>query len=313
MSDLSSSEDESQSSRVQNACSSLLNAKPEFKLNVKPNSVIRTKLNSCKSAKKSPRKLRSNGKTTDRKIIEESFQELSSYIMGVHRKLGVIVDSVLDVLDRMDALENRLNDIEDTLKKSKASEPSYANTVITGSSSNSRLDKLEYISSEEARKNRLIQISLTNPSFVNVSVNDLQTRTRDFFINVLRMSDREIDANFNVQKTKKENTVIVILSDKRFKKFIYVAKKKIRHELPETLDNIYINDNLTAYNHSLLMSLKRDRTIRRNEGRPTFDTVYTFEGKVFVKRCRSDRNEEAVYIKNKQLLEDFLKNVDGEN
>ena len=136
----SSSEDESRSSSVKIACISLLNAKPEFKLNVKPISAIWTKLNSCKSAKKLPRQLRSNSKTTDRKIIKESFQELYSNIMRVHRKLGVIVDSVLDFLDRMDALVNRLNNIEETLKQNKPSEHSYPNTVITGSSSNSRLE-----------------------------------------------------------------------------------------------------------------------------------------------------------------------------
>ena len=56
--------------------------------------------------------------------------------MGVHRKLGVITDLVLDALDRMDGLEKRLNDIEETLKQNKASEHSNAYTVMTGSSSN---------------------------------------------------------------------------------------------------------------------------------------------------------------------------------
>ena len=74
MSDLSNSEEESphsSSSRVKNECSLLRNAKPEFKLNVKPMSAIRTKLNNCKSAKISPQQLRSRVKTTDRKIIIE--------------------------------------------------------------------------------------------------------------------------------------------------------------------------------------------------------------------------------------------------
>ena len=74
----------------------LPNAKPEFKLKEKPMSAI--KIKSCKSAKNILWQLRSNGKTTYRKIIEEIFQELSSDIMGLHRILGIIVDLVLDVL-----------------------------------------------------------------------------------------------------------------------------------------------------------------------------------------------------------------------
>ena len=58
------------------------------------------------------------------------------------------------------------------------------------------------------------------------------------------------------------------------------------------------------------MSLKRERSRRRTENRPLFETIYSIDGKVFVKLTRGAPNQEAVNIKTPSMMEDFISKLD---
>ena len=52
--------------------------------------------------------------------------------------------------------------------------------------------------------------------------------------------------------------------------------------------DLYIYENLTANNFELLIELKHEKTSRIRQNNPSYETVYAFEGKVYVKRSKED-------------------------
>ena len=152
---------------------------------------------------------------------------------------------------------------------------SYSDMLSSNNCSNSsisRIDKLEFTSSEEESKNRILQIAITHPD-IDQTRPDLSSHTKQFLEHKLGMSPREIDANFNVQKTPRPNTVLLKFSDKRFKIFVYPAHKKLRISQAD-LSGLYINKNLTSYNYSLLKALKSEKKHRYENNLPNFNSVY---------------------------------------
>ena len=60
----------------------------------------------------------------------------------------------------------------------------------------------------------------------------------------MKLSEREFDANFNVQDTAEKNMIIPLLSDKRFKNFINLVKKKVWQENRDTFADVYVDETL---------------------------------------------------------------------
>ena len=75
--------------------------------------------------------------------------------------------------------------------------------------------------------------------------------------------------------------------------------------------NLFINENLAHYNFSLLKMLKSERTKRRDENSPSYETVYTFEGTVYVKINRGDPNDQAVPVRSRTAFQALLGKLDA--
>ena len=68
-----------------------------------------------------------------------------------------------------------------------------------------------------------------------------------------------------------------------------------------------MNINLISDNFSCQKeSLKRERNKRRTEKLPNFETVYSLDGRVFVKLTRSSSNNEAIIIKTQSDITGFI-------
>ena len=146
---------------------------------------------------------------------------------------------------------------------------------------------------------------LTHPN-INNSVRDLGTRVREFLCDHLGMENRNIDANRKIKKSKRQNIVQINLSNTRFKKFFYAAKKKIRTDKPENHDNFYLNEYLTAYNFDILKGLKLERKRCSDENMTCFEAVYTYEGQVYIKKRRSNDKNDAICVNTKKLMERII-------
>ena len=99
--------------------------------------------------------------------------------------------------------------------------PNYADLVATASSSANviqtpppaeRLEKLEYISSEEERRRKMLQIKVTHPANSN-SFSDLEEHVKQFFAQQLNMLRREVDDAISVTKLPQPNTTLIKLSN----------------------------------------------------------------------------------------------------
>ena len=114
----------SQSKKLKSDINDCLNAKPTPLLDF---SALRSGLLGCSSSPDPPaRNLRpSRG---DRKVIEDSFKEMSNDLMTLHKKLGGIFDCVTGILDRMENLEYRVIALEKSLKAPESPPQSYAET-----------------------------------------------------------------------------------------------------------------------------------------------------------------------------------------
>ena len=275
-------------------------------------SKLRRKLKNCKNPKPSTLTLRSSKQ--DRSEIEESLSDLVRDSGEFHKKMQLLQDCMVSILDKFDALEARILSLERASTQTSGTDgSSYAAVAAAASSNESRatLDrvvKLEYQSSEEERKRRLLQVSLTHPE-IDTSATDLQTNVRSFLSTRMKMEAREIDSAFRVQKSTRENSVLIFLSHQRFKNFIYSTRKRLREANDSIVQNLYINDNLTPYNLALLRDLKSEKSCRSSEGLSSFHAVYTFHGKVFVKRTVGQTAGDAVWIKTPEASQEFLRSL----
>ena len=205
-------------------------------------------------------------------------------------------------MDTIETLDKRISVIEAGNHDRGESQSYAAIASQTLKSNDGRIGKLEYQSSEENRKKRLFE--------VNPGSNSLRVDTLNFFSEKLKLSNREIDQSFTVHKTSRNNTIIVRLTDRKFKLFLFNARKKLRLDNPSTVTDLYLNDNLSSYNFSILMTLKRLRSDRRNANKKVFETTYTIDGKIFVKMQRGDSNENAINIKNNCAIDKLIADLD---
>ena len=90
----------------------------------------------------------------------------------------------------------------------------------------SRIDRLEYLSSERERENRLLQVVITHPDIDN-NCTQLTEHIREFFSSTMPMISREIDTGMAVIRRGRDHTVMDTFSARRFKTFLFAARKKI--------------------------------------------------------------------------------------
>ena len=255
--------------------------------------------------------LRNTASRRDRDKIDDSFKSLSDDIKNFQTKLNSIYDCVLSVLDSVESLQNRVKALEDNSSSQTTTSNTYSAAILgDAEKSRQRLDRLEFLSSEDERKKRTLQVSVTHPS-IDQNASDLENRLECFFQDVMKMPLREMDANTKVQKTGRANTVLVTFSAKRFKIFLFKARRRLRDENENLTENLYLNDNLTPYNFSILMSLKREKSRRSLENLPNFAAVYAIDGKVYVKMTRESSNQESIYVKSQSTVKEILQKIDN--
>ena len=257
----------------------------------------------------SSRSLRSTGRD-DRKKLEDFMSDISSDLVGIQKKFDSLMNCVSGILNRLENIESRLA----TLENKETNQPSYSHAIQNGipgqniSVSLPRIERLEFLSSEDERKNRLLQLTLTHPS-IDHSHDSLNDHVKDFLCRTMKMNPREIDANLYAQRSPRLNTVLIKFSDKRFKIFSYSARKKLRNEEGDLLRNLYINEYLTSYNYDILKKLKKEKKRLEKTGSPSFASVYSFEGRVFVKRNLDDGTNQATYVKNPTVMKEFISSI----
>ena len=161
------------------------------------------------------------------------------------------------------------------------------------------------MSCEKERERRILQDVVTHPS-INEECVDLKKHMHEFFSQYMRMTDREIDSNFTVSKTGRQHTVTINFSRRLFKGMLYGARNKMRRENPDNVNELYINDNLTHFNFTLLRSLKRERRSRLESQSNSFVSVFSLDGRVYVK---TTSNSEKIHIRNTESLENYLCSV----
>ena len=108
-----------------------------------------------------------------------------------------------------------------------------------------------------------------------------------------------------------DKTVLITFSSKIFKLFLYAARKLVNRDITDPKLKLYVNDNLTQYNHTLLMKLKWERKKLNEEGKPAFETTYSHEGKIYVKLKRTDDKDAAIHIKNSTCIEKLLNSIES--
>ena len=224
----------------------------------------------------------------------------------------------MEMLTRIENIENRQDQIVSRLELLELAQDSntkyvdsYANAVKTNGApipDADRLERLEYAASEEERRRRQLEVSVSHPSLDNTS-SDLSLHTKSFLKNSMKMEDREIDNVLLARKASRRNTVIIKFSHLRFKKFIYTAKKTLRSNGAAISHDLFVNDNLTSYNFSLLMALKKQRKTLEESGNQCISSVYSFDGKVFARKRTDHSTSDAVHIKTNKCMESFMAEV----
>ena len=252
--------------------------------------------------KKSSSRIDNNKKMEDvLKDIRADFTKILSKFDHLYSLIPAIVDSLDMFEERVSKLEEELFEFKSASSKTSIPSPTPYRDALASNDSE-RLNKLEFFNSEEERKKRSLEVCFTHPNIQTSSVN-VSEQLGSLLRDTLKLESHQFDANLRVRKSKRDNTVIVTFSHQRFKSFAYRARKKLRVEGEDVVD-LYLNDNLTSYNHKILMELKKKRKIFARSDDP-FSTIYSFEGKVFAKLKR-DLNMDSIHIKNNNQLERFL-------
>ena len=73
---------------------------------------------------------------------------------------------------------------------------------------------------------------------------------------------------------------------------------------------MFLNENLTQYNFSLLKLLKTEEKKHIQMGTITFTSVFSFDGKIYVKTAA---DYEKMRIKNKEACSAFIGTLDGDS
>ena len=300
---LSSGEDE----ELRGAVDKFLKAKPTLNTANKSKRTSFDQMRARLQVKKSSEASCSGVKTrnSDRKKVEDSIQAMRADFSALHEKFNAFSDCLFEVLDRVEEIEERVAKLEADRSSPSAMQPSATYAAAAAKIDSTRIERLEVSNSEQQRLHKLLQVTLTDPK-IDKDKEDLESHITEFLQEEMKMERREVDSNMVVTKGKRDNTVIVKLSDRKFKVFLFAAMKRLRRDSGENLVTTYLNENLSSYNFYLLMKMKRERKKRREEGVSTFESVYSFEGRVYAKKKSSDPSGSAVLIKSEATLTEYL-------
>ena len=120
-----------------------------------------------------------------------------------------------------------------------------------------RIDRLEYISGERERENRLLQVVISHPS-IDPNCNQLKDHIVGFLSNTMGMTVREIDNSMSIIRKGRSHSVMITFSSRLFKTFLFAARKRLRGENSDQNSTLFLNENLTQYNFSLLKLVKSE-------------------------------------------------------
>ena len=217
-----------------------------------------------------------------------------------------------EILDTIEELGNRVSLLEEELSKRSATPKPIHNPTpyrdALVSNDCQRLSKLEFLNSEEERKKKSLEICLTHPT-IHTSSDNIPHQVTQVFTSILKLEGRELDSNLKIRKSQRSNTAIVTFSDKRFKNFVFSARKQLRLSENDNDNTLFINDNLTSYNYNILMKLKNKRKSLENENNP-FKSIYTHDGRVFVKLKRNN-DANGTHIKTSSQLTTYLQELES--
>ena len=169
---------------------------------------------------------------------------------------------------------------------------------------------MEYLSSEEERRKRNLEVSLKHPD-IDLENENLDSHIRNFMSSRLKMEPRSIDSGLKTQKNSRNGSVKIMFSNIRFKRFLFGAKKKLRENSDDANINLFVNENLTSYNYSILKEVKEEHARRKASNLNNFFCVYSFDGKVYVKMSQSDERDAAIYLQNTKKMTELFARLEG--
>ena len=255
-----------------------------------------------------------SGRLDTKKQIEELCKDLNSSFVCLSNKFNTAINCIMEISTKMTELEHEVDKLKEQVDKLKieVSKPkTYSDVAATSSRisdppNNERLDRVEFLTSEDERKKRSLEIIVSCPNIKKES-EDLKKDVSMILREKLGLENREMDENMKVLKTNNDGNARVILSASRFKRFIYAARKKKRTEGGDaSLQNFYINENLTSYNYGILKRLKTEKKRRDDAGEPSFDSVYSYDGRVYAKKHRNIEKSAAIPITSMKSYEKFI-------
>lgn len=209
------------------------------------------------------------GKTrgADIEKIKTLFTSIKQDSSSVSGKLDDLYDYFVTLLSRVECLEKRLVAVE---------------SRESSGSSVARIEKLEYRDSERARLDRATEITVTHPTL------QAETTTAENLLDLLNTKlscalRKPAVAHLRPIGPSSPSTVLVSLSDIRFKRELFAAKNRLRRGGSD-LGELYINEHLTSQNYEILKQLKKIRRDREEAGSGSnFFSVYSFNGRVYIK------------------------------
>ena len=160
----------------------------------------------------SSRKERVSTRLNSNNDLSDYFKELQDDFDKMRKKLNTFAKALSNVFERLDALEEEVSKLR---ARPPPSTLSFA-SVVQSTPDNKRIEKLEQFASEEERKSRILEITISHPE-IDVSNENLLPHVKSFMADKLQMEPREIYSGFNVKKvTYRPNTIIVVFSAIKF-------------------------------------------------------------------------------------------------
>ena len=153
-------------------------------------------------------------------------------------------------------------------------------------------------------------MKVTHPD-ISTSSPDLDLHVKKFFYEQLHMPNSEIYDQMYVTKMPQPNTVMITLFHHRFKVFLFRVKQELRINSAQVYHDLVINENVTSLNYSLSKKLKSVKKRRSENDLENFEVVYTYQGKVFMKKERTRGNEGTIHITTNYSLHQFLHRLDN--
>ena len=120
-------------------------------------------------------------------------------------------------------------------------------------------EKLEYLSREEERKRWILQVTGRIITLIQTIMTS-NTMHKHFVHHHEDASKWNWCKPFCTEKTSRNHTLLLTFTDMRDKKCIFLNRKRLRESSNEAQNQLYINDHLTSYNYSIMMSVKCKNT-----------------------------------------------------